>query len=1754
MRAPDDRVVFRHKAVRDLHWVMSAPHLLTPAAGVPVLSDAWCADLCERAMPWLCELDKQPTVLESWLRSQRNVRRLGFYFAALLEFWIRHCPALALSGGATDVLTQQQVHAGIDGQCAGQLKLVFRRADASGAAELAHWESHVKFFAFCPEEEDSSADREAALADADDACLAAYVGPFLGENLLHRVVELRRKLSLSDAPAVRSFLAAHFAGDKAAAEPSLAAPHAHLDCRSESVVRGYLFYPLLPNGNAGVAVGSYVSEACGPPATATCGAVSPAHSRGWWTRSLDELLGVTDPRSLWALPGNGAGVREDARGHLGGKLHWLAPAVAFGDASQGGGSSIRGIPSLGVEDCPLITPTELAETLSGLHPSALGANEDGSSPAALLLLQMLPHDASSEAGGESDMWVEVSRGFLMPPDWDPTPLRRAQPLGLRSGMRQKQKAGVAMIDADYREADEAFTVSPDLLAIRCGAEGGFGPRATDGAVETESLAADSNVAGMAGVDSELVEAVLAEVGSAWRGLAPAVHSQLLDLIASVLTGCAICEREADAPPGENQVTAGGMATAGEVHTNGALASFELGVRSLFDSMSSTSGDGGKSGGGKSGQGKGGKVKGGGKGKGGANSLFAVAKTTIAHSVAKGGHLRGSVLMLRRVFECGGEQLRLLGSLLLASLASCSELRRNDAAAIALSSLLTDAMRGLVSVPTSLIVDAVTMFDVRAEPSGSDTSAGVVAPSWPPLLRVETIAGYVRPLLDGAGEEEPTAADLTLRNVSQLLRQLRVLHLHLVDQEALIRRLVDANLWLPAEQLAVSASEEMAARRASEEAKRQGDDNSPPIDISENGGAGETREEDFACYLELQKAAKAATVGTVLAKDGARGEESDQVHLNGTESVQRVAAALGGYIKRSERLLDRSPSPPRGASDSSAGCDIRDVPCSDSPCVGDHASARDEEQALLRLLLTLAHQRANAKLVAKLTRLVDAAGGADSLRTSQLSRLVNHRELSLAVTFAGVNRPLQVHLVKLLLAADLRDAAAEVVRARHLPTSLLHHISADESLPDACTPPGDADASDEEMAAGGVAGTGGMTRNLVPYALPAGAMVECFDLAEEAAAAEAALARMHRVACSGEVLPVVGVDAEWVAGTGKPVALVQLAVPGRCVLLRVHQISSAQVPGSLRALLDDRSLLKTGVGISHDLKLLRDYLGLSASGVLDLQTLAFREGFLHAGLQRLTADVLGLHLDKRVELRCSNWEADVLTEAQRAYAAMDAHVAVDLFSRLYGAHAAGAAAVDASTWCAPLVDCDAKRSSRRQQVAQPPSVTPPPPGAPSTALAQGEAAPSAATNDSNGLALGAEEQRPRWVDPHHGAAPPVEPLDADTLIARLGALGIDAASARLVSVDAASDEDHPSGQNRGELEAGCLPVKSLAIFATGSPAVAVVSAHRKLDPFKLAKHLKLTLTSRKAMSRQVRLATPAECVSAFGYRPGTVPPLGHRDPAMPVIVDSECATSAVPLLAGGGDFGRLLRLDPAALTSQPNVSVAELSDASATQAAESHPTQALPVREEAAAAAPPPVQIMSSFGEARPLTDDGPRFLVDAMMGRLLRWLRVLGIDTLLREDGETIGEVFTRAHAEQRILLTRDRKLAERRDSGATAVFVVGSDEPREQLREVVAHFGLRLSADEFMMRCSVCNGRGYYKCDRAEAAKRDDCPPKVLETVEDFYVCRSCGKLYWEGPKSNNAFDHFSNVLDGFGAVASLEGKTHEVRGLGRGEPSAQI
>ena len=66
--------------MRDLHWVLTSPHLLAPNTIVPTLPDEQAARIAARSHSWLAALDADPSPLLEFLQSQRNVRRLGFYF------------------------------------------------------------------------------------------------------------------------------------------------------------------------------------------------------------------------------------------------------------------------------------------------------------------------------------------------------------------------------------------------------------------------------------------------------------------------------------------------------------------------------------------------------------------------------------------------------------------------------------------------------------------------------------------------------------------------------------------------------------------------------------------------------------------------------------------------------------------------------------------------------------------------------------------------------------------------------------------------------------------------------------------------------------------------------------------------------------------------------------------------------------------------------------------------------------------------------------------------------------------------------------------------------------------------------------------------------------------------------------------------------------------------------------------------------------------------------------------------------------------------------------------------------------------------------------------------------------------------------------------------------------------------------------------------------------------------------------------
>lgn len=134
-----------------------------------------------------------------------------------------------------------------------------------------------------------------------------------------------------------------------------------------------------------------------------------------------------------------------------------------------------------------------------------------------------------------------------------------------------------------------------------------------------------------------------------------------------------------------------------------------------------------------------------------------------------------------------------------------------------------------------------------------------------------------------------------------------------------------------------------------------------------------------------------------------------------------------------------------------------------------------------------------------------------------------------------------------------------------------------------------------------------------------------------------------------------------------------------------------------------------------------------------------------------------------------------------------------------------------------------------------------------------------------------------------------------------------------------------------------------------------------------------------------------------------------------------------------------------------------------------------------------------------------RFALDVHLGKLARYLRLLGFDALYRNDYED-AELACLSRAEQRILLTRDRDLLKR--AMVTHGFFVRATDPRRQIEEVLDRLDLYRAIQPFL-RCPRCNGL------LATASKRqvwERLPPKTRIYVEAFWACGQCGQVYWEG------------------------------------------
>lgn len=130
-------------------------------------------------------------------------------------------------------------------------------------------------------------------------------------------------------------------------------------------------------------------------------------------------------------------------------------------------------------------------------------------------------------------------------------------------------------------------------------------------------------------------------------------------------------------------------------------------------------------------------------------------------------------------------------------------------------------------------------------------------------------------------------------------------------------------------------------------------------------------------------------------------------------------------------------------------------------------------------------------------------------------------------------------------------------------------------------------------------------------------------------------------------------------------------------------------------------------------------------------------------------------------------------------------------------------------------------------------------------------------------------------------------------------------------------------------------------------------------------------------------------------------------------------------------------------------------------------------------------------------------MADVMLGKLTKWLRILGYDTLYDKEASD-RKLIELAAREKRILLTSDRELMRYR--GAEKFFII-SMRWQDQLKEVTTKFSF--NQDALFTRCVECNSR----LEAISKAKvKGKLPAYVYETQAEFVQCPICQKIYWSG------------------------------------------
>jgi uncharacterized protein with PIN domain len=164
--------------------------------------------------------------------------------------------------------------------------------------------------------------------------------------------------------------------------------------------------------------------------------------------------------------------------------------------------------------------------------------------------------------------------------------------------------------------------------------------------------------------------------------------------------------------------------------------------------------------------------------------------------------------------------------------------------------------------------------------------------------------------------------------------------------------------------------------------------------------------------------------------------------------------------------------------------------------------------------------------------------------------------------------------------------------------------------------------------------------------------------------------------------------------------------------------------------------------------------------------------------------------------------------------------------------------------------------------------------------------------------------------------------------------------------------------------------------------------------------------------------------------------------------------------------------------------------------------------------------LSPEARLQPRSEGEIRFVLDTHLGKLAAYLRMLGFDSLYRNDCQD-AELAQISASQQRTLLSRDRGLLKR--SAVTRGYLVREAQPQRQLIEVLCRFELSGSIAPFR-RCLHCNAllQGVSK-----DLISDRLPPRTRKHYEEFHACPDCNRLYWKGSHYQRMAGLIERVID---------------------------